>query len=146
MTRRRSGGKRTVETTYTWDGKDRVYLSGYPGRRDWVANMRANPIVIITTVEGNRNYSIDARANVIKERNARVEHLLDFIDRWAERPGLPRKRFRILLGAIRFNRRLHMPWWGPFYFNRRILDQMPCVELQFTSPPRVLEGDPPEPC
>lgn len=145
MTRRRSGGERTVETTYTWDGVDRVYLSGYPGRRDWVANMAANPVVTITTVEGERNYVIAARASVLKQRNERVDHLLAFIDRWAERPGFPRKRFRLLLGAVRLNRRLHLPWWGPFYLVRRILDQMPCVELQFTEAPRLLEGDLPEP-
>ncbi|MDP6824159.1 MAG: nitroreductase family deazaflavin-dependent oxidoreductase, partial [Dehalococcoidia bacterium] len=53
MTRRRSGGLRTVETTYTWDGVDRIYLSGYPGPRDWVASMGANPSVLVTTVEGD---------------------------------------------------------------------------------------------
>ena len=31
MTRRRSGGPRTVETTYYWNGTDQVVLSGYPG-------------------------------------------------------------------------------------------------------------------
>ena len=145
MTRRKSGGDRTVETTYTWDHIDRVYLSGYPGRRDWVANMGANPVVTITTVEGEQTYVIPALATVLKARKERVEHLLAFIDRWAERPGFPRTRFRLLLGAIRLNRRLHLPWWGPFYLVRRILDQMPCVELRFVGPPLILEEDPPEP-
>ncbi len=144
MTRRRSGGKRTIETTYTWDGSDCVYLSGYPGRRDWVANMGAHAEVVVTTVEGDRNYVIPATARVLKDRNERVEHLLAFIDRWAERPGFPRKRFRFLLGAIRLNRRLRLPWWGPFFLVRRILDQMPCVELRFTGEPQLLEGELPE--
>lgn len=145
MTRRRSGGKRTVETTYTWNGRDRVYLSGYPGRRDWVANMASNPSVVVTTVEGERCYEIPATALVLKDRNERVEHLLAFIERWAERPDFPRRRFAFLLGAIRLNRRFHLPWWGPFYLVRRILDRMPCVELRFTGEPRLLEDDPPEP-
>ena len=144
MTRRRSGGKRTIETTYTWDGSDCVYLSGYPGRRDWVANMGAHSEVVVTTVEGERNYVIPATARVLKDRNERVEHLLAFIDRWAERRGFPRKRFRFLLGSIRLNRRLHLPWWGPFFLVRRILDQMPCVELRFTGEPQLLEGELPE--
>lgn len=134
-----------METTYTWDGIDRVYLSGYPGPRDWVANMGATPSVLVTTVEGDDNFVIAATARVLKERDERVDHLLAFIDRWAERPGFPRKRFRMILGAIRLNRRLHLPWWGPFYFVRRILDRMPCVELRFSGEPRPLEGDPPEP-
>ncbi len=145
MTRRRSGGTRTVETTYTWDGDRSVYLSGYPGSRDWVANMAANSSVTVTTVEGERNYVIAATARVLRDRDERVGHLLAFIDRWAERPGFPRKRFRFLLGAIRLNRRLRLPWWGPFYPVRRILDRMPCVELRFIGEPCLLEGDPPEP-
>ena len=145
MTRRRSGGTRTVETTYTWDGDRSVYLSGYPGSRDWVANMAANSSVTVTTVEGERNYVIAATARVLRDRDERVGHLLAFIDRWVERPGFPRKRFRFLLGAIRLNRRLRLPWWGPFYPVRRILDRMPCVELRFIGEPCLLEGDPPEP-
>lgn len=145
MTRHRSGGERTVETTYTWDGNECVYLSGYPGKRDWVANMAANPSVVVTTVEGERCYAITATARVLRDRHERVEHLLAFIDRWVERPGFPRRRFRFLLGAIRLNRRLRLPWWGPFYPVRRILDKMPCVELRFTGEPQLLEGGPPEP-
>jgi hypothetical protein len=148
MTRRKSGGSRTIETTYTWDeaedGAIRVYLSGYPGPRDWVANMGANPAVVVTTVEGEHNYVISAKARVLKERNDRIDHLLAFIDRWVERPDFPRKRFRFVLASIRLNRRLRLPWWGPFYVVRRILDQMPCVELLFTGEPQPLEGDLPE--
>ncbi|MDA1256992.1 MAG: hypothetical protein O3C10_04010 [Chloroflexi bacterium] len=145
MTRRRSGGKRTAETTYTWDGRHRIYLSGYPGPRDWVANMAADPSVMVSTVEGERYYEIPATARVLRDRSERVEHLLAFIERWAERPEFPRGRFRLLLGAIRCNKRLHLPWWGPFYIVRRILDRMPCVELTLTGEPRLLEHGPPEP-
>ncbi len=49
MTRRRSGTPRTVETTYVWDGARQIVISGYPGPRDWVANMGANPDVTLTT-------------------------------------------------------------------------------------------------
>ena len=133
MTRRKSGGSRTIETTYTWDeaedGSIRVYLSGYPGRRDWVANMGANPTVVVTTVEGETNYVIPAQARVLRERNERVEHLLAFIDRWAERPDFPRKRFRFVLASIRLNRRLRLPWWGPFYLARWLRN---AAELQGT--------------
>jgi deazaflavin-dependent oxidoreductase (nitroreductase family) len=39
---RRSGRPRRIETCfYNVDG--RIYLSGSPGRRDWYANLRANP-------------------------------------------------------------------------------------------------------
>ena len=51
MIRRRSGGPRTVETTYYWNGDDEVVLSGYPGPRDWVANINANPTVTLHTAE-----------------------------------------------------------------------------------------------
>lgn len=107
--------------------------------------MGAHSDVVVTTVEGDQNYVITATARVLKDRNERVEHLLAFIDRWAERPGFPRKRFRFLLGAIRLNRRLRLPWWGPFFLVRRILDQMPCVELRLTGEPQPLEAELPEP-
>ncbi len=144
MVRRRSGTERTVETTYTWDGHGRVYLSGYPGRRDWVANMAANPAVTVSTVEGERCYEIPATARVLRDRDERVPHLLAFIERWVERPGFPRRRFGFLLAAVRLNRRLRLPWWGPFYPVRRVLDRMPCVELTFAGAPRERPEGPPE--
>jgi deazaflavin-dependent oxidoreductase (nitroreductase family) len=39
---RRSGDQRRIEIWfYRYDG--RIFLSGSPGRRDWYANLRANP-------------------------------------------------------------------------------------------------------
>ena len=88
MTRRRSGGERTVETTYYWNGADQVVLSGYPGRRDWVANIAANPVVTLHTVEFEPWFEIPGRARVIWKTNDRLPHIFNFIGRWAERPGL----------------------------------------------------------
>ena len=65
MIRRRTGTLRTVATTYVWDGEDRLYLSGYPGRRDWVANMAANPEVTIHTVESEPWYDIPASTGLL---------------------------------------------------------------------------------
>ncbi len=143
MTRRRSGTPRTIETTYVWDGGNRIVISGYPGRRDWVANMGANPDVTVHTVEGDRWFDIPATARVLRDRNERVPHLLAFIEHWAERPGFPRRRFMFVLNMIKLNRRLHLPWWGPFYFVRKIFDQMPCVEITFVGEPVARPGGPP---
>ncbi len=143
MKRRRSGLPRTVETTYVWDGGNCVVISGYPGKRDWVANMAANPDVTLHTVEGDRSYDIPARARVLRDRKERLPHLLAFIEHWAVRPGYPRWQFMLFLRSVRCNRALHLPWWGPFYFARRILDQMPCVEITFTGEPVLRPGGPP---
>ncbi len=135
---RRSGAPRTVETTYVWDGQDRIYLSGYPGKRDWVASMAASPWVTVHTVEGTKEtgwYDIPASARVLRDRDERLPHLLAFVERWAKRPGFPRLPFQFALATIRLNRQLHLPWWGPFYPARKLLDQMPCVELTFTGDP-----------
>ena len=127
MIRRRSGGPRTVETTYYWNGADEVVLSGYPGRRDWVANINANPTVTLHTAEFEPWFDIPGRAGslVLWDTNERLPYLLNFIGRWTERPGFPRRRFALVLGAIRINRKLRLPWWGPFWFIRKIFDQMP---------------------
>ena len=147
VTRRSHGTPRTVETTYVWDLGDRIYLSGYPGKRDWVASMAASPLVTVHTVErleGGQWYDIPATARVLRERNERLSHLLAFIENWTRRPGFPRLRFQVVLALIRLNRRLHFPWWGPFYFVRKVLDRMPCVEVTFTGGPVVRpEGPPP---
>ena len=143
MTRRRSGTPRTVETTYVWDGANQIVISGYPGPRDWVANMAAHPEVTVHTVEGDQWFDIPATARVLRDRNERVPHLLAFIEHWTERPGFPRRRFMFVLNMIKFNRRLHLPWWGPFYFVRKIFDQMPCVEITLTGEPVERPGGPP---
>jgi hypothetical protein len=143
MRRRSSGAPRTLETTYVWDGGDRIYLSGYPGKRDWVANMATHPQVTVHTVEADLWYDIPASARVLRERNERLPHLLAFIEHWASRPGYPRWQFRLFLWGVKTNRALHLPWWGPFIMARRILDQMPCVEITFASEPVPRPGGPP---
>ena len=141
---RRTGIQRVLESTFTWDGGLRVYLSGYPGRRDWVANMAADPNVTLHTVEGRPRYDVPVKARLLRGRDERTDHVLDFVERWAARGagGLP---LRIALRAVRLNRALRLPWWGPFYLARRVLDAMPCVELEIVGPPIVRRDPPPAP-
>ena len=141
---RRTGLPRVLETTYVWDGGVRVYLSGYPGRRDWVANMAADPNVTLHTVESRPGYDVPARARVLRGRDERTGHVLDFIERWAGR-GAGGWPLRLALRAVHLNRAMRLPWWGPFYLVRRLLDAMPCVELEFTGEPVVRRGPPPAP-
>lgn len=143
MVRRKTRTPRTIETTYVWDGDRRVYLSGYPGKRDWVANMAANSLVTLHTVEGEQWYDLPGTARVLRDRKERIPHLLAFIERWAKRPGYPRWQFRLFLWSVKVNRALRLPWWGPFILARRILDQMPCVEITFTGEAVPRPGGPP---
>ena len=122
-----------------WDGGSCVYLSGYPGRRDWVANMGAEPNVTLHTVEGKPWYDVPARARIVRDRDERMPHVLAFIERWAGR-GRGGPLLRAVLRAVRLNRALRLPWWGPFYLLRRLLDRMPCVELQLIGEPVVRSG------
>ena len=141
---RRTGIERVLETTYVWDGGVLVYLSGYPGRRDWVANMAADPDVTIYTVETQPRYDVGAKARVLRDREERTTHVLAFVERWAAR-GAGGWPLRLALRAVRLNRALHLPWWGPFYLVRRLLDAMPCVELEIVGVPVVRSGPPPAP-
>jgi len=141
--RRKNGSPRTLETTYGFSGEPRIVLSGFPGRRDWVASLAHAPDVTVHTVEGSPGFDIAGRARVLRDREERMPHLFAFIDRWSMRPGFPRRRFGFLVGAVKVNRRLGLPWWGPFYLARRIFDGMPCVVIDFVGEPRRRAGPPP---
>ena len=142
--RRKDGSLRTLETTYGWPGGRELILSGFPGPRDWVATLARQPEVVVHTVEGAQGFDFQARARVLRDREERIPYLLAFVDRWTLRPGFPRRRFGFLLGAVRLNRRLGLPWWGPFYIARRIFDAMPCVILTMEGDIRARPGPPPE--
>jgi deazaflavin-dependent oxidoreductase (nitroreductase family) len=146
LTRRKSGTPRTVELTYVWDGGGKVVLSGYPGKRDWVASMAANPVVTVHTVEGEPRFDLPARARVIRDRQERLPHLLAYIEHWSDRPGYRRPLVLGVIRAVRINRALRLPMWGPFWLLRRnIFDHMPCVEIAFTGAPvpHTTGGPPP---
>jgi hypothetical protein len=143
VTRRRSGTPRTVETTYVWDGGRRLIISGYPGKRDWVASMAAHPELTVHTVEGDVWYDIRGRARVLRDPKERLPHLLAFIAHWAKRPGYPRLQIRMILGVLRVHRALRLPWWGPFAMARRTLDRMPCVQIELLGEPVERAGGPP---
>ena len=142
--RRKDGSLRTLETTYGWQGGAEIVLSGFPGPRDWVASLAHSPEVAIHTVEGSPGFDIAGRARVLQNREERLPYLFAFVDRWSLQPGFPRRRFGFLLGSVKLNRRLGLPWWGPFYLARRIFDAMPCVVIEFLGEPRRRDGPPPE--
>lgn len=132
---RRDGSLRTLETTFGWNGAREIVLSGFPGRRDWVASLARSPEVVVHTVERDPGWDIRGRARVLQDREERMPYLFAFIERWSERPGFPRRRFSFLLGAVHMNRRVGLPWWGPFYLARRIFDAMPCVVIELVGEP-----------
>lgn len=140
---RKDGTPRTLETTFGWSGGREIVLSGFPGKRDWVASLARKPDVILHTVEFSPGYDIRGRARVISDREERMPHLFGFIERWSERPGFPRRRFGFLLGAVKLNRRMRLPWWGPFYLARRIFDRMPCVVITLDTEVVQRLGPPP---
>ena len=141
--RRKDGTLRTLETTYGFTGRREIVLSGFPGPRDWVASLATAPEVAVHTVEGTPGFDMPGRARVLRDREERMPHLIAFIERWSTRPGFPRRRFGFLLGAVKANRRLGLPWWGPFYLARRIFDAMPCVVIELVGEPRRRDGPPP---
>ncbi|MDE2766437.1 MAG: hypothetical protein OXI25_08440 [Chloroflexota bacterium] len=143
--RRRDGRPRTIQTTFVWDGERRIYLSGYPGKRDWVASIAANAEVTVDTVESGAWYAIAGEARVLRERKERMPHLLAFVEHWAARARPLRFGLRPALLALRVNRRLGLPWWGPFYCARRVLDRMPCVEVRLVGEPWRRPDGPPRP-
>ena len=99
-TGRRSGLPRRIETWfYNVDG--RIYLSGSPGRRDWYANLQADPRLVFH-LKQNVRADLPARARLItddEERRAvvagisRVLGRLDDVDGWVARSPIAEVEF-----------------------------------------------------
>jgi len=144
---RNNGTPRTIETTFVWtqeNGVNKIILSGYPGKRDWVASMARNAQVTVHSVEFEPWFDIPAEARVVRNLNEKLPKIFAFIEHWALRPGFPRTKFKLLLGAVKINRALGLPWWGPFIIAKRIFRGMPCVEITLTGDAVIRsEGAPP---
>ena len=140
---RKDGSTRTIETTFVWDGADKIILSGYPGKRDWVASMARNSEVKVHSVEFQPFFDIPAQARVVRDLNEKLPRVFAFIEHWALRPGFPRTRFKLLLGTVKINRALRLPWWGPFMIAKRVFNGMPCVEITFAGEPVIRQSDGP---
>ena len=66
---RRSGQPRRIETWfYNVDG--RIYLSGTPGRRDWYANLQANPELVFH-LKQSVTADLPARARFVTDPDER---------------------------------------------------------------------------
>jgi deazaflavin-dependent oxidoreductase (nitroreductase family) len=99
-TGRRTGRSRRIEIwSYYVDGK--VYLSGSPGRRDWYANLLANPDFVLHLKRSVRA-DLPARAHPIlgrEERRAVVSRIFEAlgrdgdVDAWVERSPLVEVEF-----------------------------------------------------
>jgi deazaflavin-dependent oxidoreductase (nitroreductase family) len=65
----RSGRPRRIET-WAWPLDDALYLTGSPGRRDWYANLRANPEFTLHLKHGTQA-DVPARARPIEDADER---------------------------------------------------------------------------
>lgn len=65
----RSGMPRRIEIWY-FVLDDQVYISGTPGRRDWLANLQANPAMTFHVKERARAH-LAARATIISDEQTR---------------------------------------------------------------------------
>ena len=68
---RRTGAPRRIETWFYW-ARGRYYLSGLPGRRDWYANLVANPTFTFHLKETTTD-DLPARARPITDPEERRE-------------------------------------------------------------------------
>ncbi len=67
----RSGEPQRIEI-WTWIADGRVYLTGSPGRRDWYANLKANPSLVVHVKRGEP-VDLPARARPIEDWHERRE-------------------------------------------------------------------------
>jgi deazaflavin-dependent oxidoreductase (nitroreductase family) len=86
----KSGEPRRIKT-WTWIADDVVYLTGSPGRRDWYANLKSNPALVVHVKRGEQ-VDLPARARPIEdpaERREVFERLLSSGDVEAWIAGSP---------------------------------------------------------
>lgn len=143
-TGRKTGLTRITETTFHWDGDSKVILSGYPGKRHWVANMKANPKVMVHTVQGLIWYDIAATARIVSAEREREKLLLGFIDHWASQARSIGVCIRSIVFFAKVMAVARVPYWGPLLPLKSIIRRMPCVELTFESIPALRSEPPPE--
>lgn len=74
---RKSGRPRRIEIWW-FRVNGRFIITGTPGRRDWLANVRANPAVIVH-VDGR---DIETTVSVIDDRDQRLEVFNEPTTRW----------------------------------------------------------------
>lgn len=73
---RRTGRPRRIEI-WMLDVDGRFFITGTPGRRDWLANLSANPALTVH-LKRSANVDLDARAIVVADEPTRrkvIEHL-----------------------------------------------------------------------
>jgi deazaflavin-dependent oxidoreductase (nitroreductase family) len=75
-TGRRSGAARRIEI-WMLDIDGRFFITGTPGRRDWLANLRANPAFVVH-LKRRAHIDLAARAALVTDESTRravLEHL-----------------------------------------------------------------------
>src|SRR3954452_22703824 len=75
-TGRRSGEPRRIEI-WMLDVDGRFFITGTPGRRDWLANLSADPALTVH-LKRSANVDLDAHATLVTEEATRrqvIEHL-----------------------------------------------------------------------
>ena len=86
-TGRKTGEPRRIEVVFhNFDG--RVYISGMPGRRSWLANLEADPDFVFH-LKGPIKADLRARARVITDPTERRDVLAKVAQVW-RRPDLDR--------------------------------------------------------
>ena len=61
---RKDGSPRTLETTFGWSGGREVVLSGFPGKRDWVASLARHPQVNAATTAAGMTYPAEVNVAI----------------------------------------------------------------------------------
>ncbi len=75
-TGRLTGRPRRIEI-WMLDVDGRFFITGTPGRRDWLANLRAQPFLLIH-LKRHAHLDVEARASPVTDRTTRqrvIEHL-----------------------------------------------------------------------
>ena len=77
---RRSGRPRRIEI-WMLDVDGRFFITGTPGRRDWLANLRADPRLVVH-LKQRAGLDLDARATPVADPATRRQVLEHLTARW----------------------------------------------------------------
>ena len=124
---RKTGQPHIIECRFMYAG-DKVYVSGFPGKRDWVANIKNNPKALIH-IKQSAEAMIQAEGRVVTREKERRSFLVRYMEFWSPINPIEKLVRFFVINSAKVWIRLGLSMWGPMWPIGRIMKRMPLVEF-----------------
>lgn len=124
---RNTGRPHTIECRFMYEN-GKVYVSGFPGKRDWLANVTKNPKVFIR-LKQSIDVAIAAEGRVVTSEKERRPLLARYMEFWTPINPVEKALRFVVISLTKFWVKTRLPLWGPMLPISRIMKKMPLVEF-----------------